>query len=100
MEISFSSEIIEWRGPAPFLFAPIPEQQSIEIKAIAKDISYGWGVIPVQVTIGKTTVTTSLFPKDGVYLLPIKVAVQRAENLLLGDRINASILIDLRDKFR
>lgn len=100
MEISFSSEIIEWRGPAPFLFAPIPQKQSDEIKSIARNVTYGWGVIPVEVTIGKTTLTTSLFPRDGVYLLPIKVAIQRAEDVKLGDRINAKILIDLQGKSR
>lgn len=100
MEISFSSEIIEWRGPAPFLFAPIPRLQSDEIKLIAKKVTYGWGVIPVEVTIGNTTLTTSLFPRDGLYLLPIKVAIQRAENVKLGDRIKAKILIDLQGKSR
>ena len=98
MEISFSSEIIEWRGPAPFLFAPIPQKQSDEIKSIARNVTYGWGVIPVEVTIGKTTLTTSLFPRDGVYLLPIKVAIQMAEDVKLGDRIKAKILIDLPGK--
>jgi len=34
---------------------------------------------PVQVTIGGTEFTTALFPKDGRYLVPVKVAVQRAE---------------------
>ena len=100
MEISFSSEIIEWRGPAPFLFAPIPQKQSDEIKSIARNVTYGWGVIPVEVTIGKTTLTTSLFPRDGVYLLPIKVAIQRAEDVKLGDHIKAKIWIDLQGKSR
>ena len=34
---------------------------------------------PVQVTIGGTEFTTALFPKDGRYLVPVQVAVQRAE---------------------
>ena len=100
MEISFTAEIIEWRGPAPYLFAPIPEQQSREIKDVAKQVTYGWGVIPVSVTIGATTLMTSLFPKDGGYLLPIKVAMQRAEDIGLGDFISAKISIDLPGKFR
>jgi hypothetical protein len=100
MEISFSAEIIEWRGPAPFLFAPIPQKESLEIKSVSKEASYGWGVIPVTVTIGATSLTTSLFPRDGIYLLPIKVAMQRAESIGLGDRITAKILIDLQGRFR
>lgn len=100
MEISFTAEIIEWRGPAPYLFAPIPQRQSNQIKEIAKQVSYGWGVIPVSVRIGETVLTTSLFPKDGLYYLPIKVAMQRAEVVGLGDRVTAKISIDLPGKSR
>jgi hypothetical protein len=100
MEISFKSEIIEWRGPAPYLFAPIPLKESMQIKDVAKEVTYGWGVIPVEVQIGATKMNTSLFPKDGAYLLPIKVAMQRAEDLKLGDAISAKILIDLQGRYR
>ncbi|MEN9412909.1 MAG: hypothetical protein RIQ92_1346 [Actinomycetota bacterium] len=100
MEISFTSEVIEWRGPAPFLFAPIPPKRSVEIKEISNQVSYGWGVIPVEATIGMTTLTTSLFPKDGIYLLPIKVAMQRAEGIEVGSKIRAKISIDLQAKSR
>ena len=76
--------MIEWRGPAPFYYLPIPNDICEEIKAAAKLLSYGWGVIPVTAAIGKTTFTTSLFPKDGIYLLPIKNAVRLPEKLELG----------------
>lgn len=84
MDFKFSAEMIEWRGPAPFYYLPIPNDICEEIKAAAKLLSYGWGVIPVTAAIGKTTFTTSLFPKDGIYLLPIKNAVRLPENLELG----------------
>jgi hypothetical protein len=84
MDFTFSAEMIEWRGPAPFYYLPIPKDICEEIKAAAKLLSYGWGVIPVTATIGKSTFTTSLFPKDGIYLLPIKNAVRLPENLELG----------------
>jgi hypothetical protein len=100
MEILFSAEIIEWRGPAPYLFAPIPPSESERIREISKNVSYGWGVIPVEVTIGKTRVTTSLIPKDGIYLLPVKVVIQRSEGVGLGDLVTAKILIDLQDRYR
>lgn len=38
-------------------------------------------------TVGETAFATSLFPRGGTYLLPIKVAVQRSEAVGLGDRI-------------
>jgi hypothetical protein len=74
-------KIFYWRGPAPFFFVTVPAQQSRDIQAISSLVTYGWGVIPVHVRIGKTEFTTSLFPKDGRYLVPIKKVVQVAEKL-------------------
>jgi Domain of unknown function (DUF1905) len=91
--IEFDAQIISWRGPAPFLFAPIPEHHVGEVSYAARQASYGWGVVPVKAKIGRTAFTTSLFPRDGGYLLPIKLAVQRAELLGLGDNIHVSIMV-------
>ncbi len=94
MIIEFSGKIFHWRGPSPFLFVAVPEKQSLEIKAISKEVTYGWGVIPVHVQIGKTEFKTSLFPKDGLYLVPIKMIVQKAENVGEGD--NVTIRLEIR----
>jgi hypothetical protein len=51
-------------------------------------------VIPVQVQIGKTKWQTSLFPKDDLYLVPIKASVRKAENLEEGD--NVTIRLEVR----
>lgn len=90
-EISFSGAIFEWRGPSPFYFIEIPAAQSAKIKERAAQLTYGWGVIPVTGVIGQTEFTTSLFPKDGIYLLPIKNAVRFGENLEVGQIVQASI---------
>jgi hypothetical protein len=55
------------------------------LESASPTLSYGWGCIPVTARIGGTTWTTSLFPKDERYLVPVKVAVRRAEGLELGD---------------
>jgi hypothetical protein len=91
MNLKFSAEVIYWRGPAPFYFVPVTEAQSAKIKAEAPRLTYGWGVIPVTVKIGKTEFTTSLFPKNGIYLVPIKNAVRFAENLDVDDKIVVEI---------
>lgn len=93
MILEFSGEVIEWRGPAPFLFVPVPPDLSAEIKDISAHITYGWGVIPARVTIGSTEFETSLFPRQGIYLVPVKVVVQRAENIGLGDAVNIHLEI-------
>ena len=87
MDIEFTGKIFFWRGPAPFFFVTVPAKQSRDIKAISGLVTYGWGVIPVHVRIGKTEFKTSLFPKDGRYLVPIKASVRKAENLEEGDKV-------------
>ena len=94
--IAFEGRIIEWRGPAPFRFVSIPDEHVGEIRWAARGASYGWGVIPVQAQIGETAFTTSLFPKDGSCLLPVKVAVQRAAGVGLGDKVHVNIRIHSR----
>jgi hypothetical protein len=87
MNFEFNGEIWFWRGPAPWFFVTVPEQESHDLKAISGLVTYGWGVIPVHVRIGKTEWKTSLFPKDGRYLVPIKTSVREAENLEEGDKV-------------
>ncbi len=87
MVLEFSNEAIYWRGPAPFIFVPVPADLSYEIKAISANVTYGWGVIPVTVRIGGSEFTTSLFPKDGIYLVPVKAAIQKAEGVDVGQAV-------------
>jgi len=93
MTLEFSGTIIQWRGPAPFYFVAIPPEESDDIKAIANSVTYGWGVIPVKVQIGNTEWTTSLFPKNGLYLVPIKNVVRKAEKLDEGDMVDVHLEI-------
>jgi len=90
---AFAAQIIEWRGPAPFLFASIPDDHTGEIRFAARTASYGWGCVPVAAQIGATRFTTALIPRGGVFQLPIKVAVQRAEGIGLGALINPVVTI-------
>lgn len=87
MDFEFSGAIWFWKGPAPWFFVTIPEKQSHDLKAISGLVTYGWGVIPVHVRIGKTEWKTSLFPKDGLYIVPIKASVRSAEDLDEGDHV-------------
>ena len=94
MEMAFSGQAIEWRGPAPHVFVPLPEEESDTIEAMKSMLTYGWGVIPVTAQVGDTEFRTSLFPKDGVFLLPLKVAVRRAEGIDVGDEVEVRMFLD------
>ena len=89
----FHARVIEWRGPSPFFFAPLPPGEAGEIRRIARFVTYGWGVIPVEATINGVTFTTSLFPKDDTYLLPIKAAVRRKAGVTAGDDIDIEMAV-------
>lgn len=91
MRVILTGEVIEWRGPAPFHFVRVPDEQAVLIRDIAEMVSYGWGVIPATVTIGATTITTSLFPKDGGYLVPIKNALRLPEKIELGSVVDVTL---------
>ncbi len=93
MNIEFSGRIIIWKGPAPWFFVTVPAKHSRDIQAISSLVTYGWGVIPVTVRIGRTEFTTSLFPKDGRYLVPIKASVRKAEKLEEGDKVTLRLEI-------
>lgn len=93
MNVEFNGKIIYWRGPSPFYFVAVPEPESLDIKAISGFVTYGWGVIPVNVRIGKTEFTTSLFPKNGRYLVPIKDSVRKAEGLDIDDEVTIQLKV-------
>jgi hypothetical protein len=95
MNIEFTGTIWMWKGPAPWYFVTIPTEESRDIKSISSAVTYGWGVIPVHVSIGKTQWTTSLFPKDDLYLVPIKASVRKAEHLDEGSTVTIRLEIHL-----
>ena len=91
--ILFDGVIFEWRGPAPFLFVAVPEAHIAAIRYAGLSLSYGWGVVPVVAQIGETRFATSLFPRDGGYLVPVKAAVQKAERIGIGDRVEVALKV-------
>jgi len=93
MRLEFSGEIWFWRGPAPWFFVTVPENESRELEATSRLVTYGWGMIPVAARIGDTEWKTSLFPKDNSYIVPIKAAVRRAEKLDVGDTLTIQLIL-------
>jgi hypothetical protein len=76
-----------WRGPAPFYFVTVPVPESKQIKSIERQVTYGWGMIPVIVRVGNTEFATALWPKDGHYIVPIKAEVRQREGIEEGDEV-------------
>ena len=94
MRLRIEGEIWFWRGPAPFHFVTVPPVESEMIHDVASVVTYGWGMIPATVTIGSTTVTTALWPKDGGYIVPIKKVLQAREGVKVDDVVEIVLDID------
>lgn len=93
MRLELTGVVWFWRGPAPFYFVTVPEDVSARIKAASAVVTYGWGMIPAEVTIGATTWTTSLWPKDGGYVVPLKDKVRAAEGIELDDTVTVHLSV-------
>lgn len=94
MGLEFSGEIWQWRGPPPFYFVTVPEEPSSDLQMVSPAVSYGWGMIPVRARIGAIGWGTSLWPKNGGYVVPLKDAVRHAEGLDDGDDVTVRLTVD------
>jgi hypothetical protein len=93
VEWTITAEVVEWRGPAPYFFLPMSDEDSADLKMEAAGLEY-WGQVSVVVVIGKTTFTTAVFPKDGRYLVPLRANIRKAENIDLGMPISATVRLN------
>ena len=95
LDLEFEGEVVHWRGPSPYHFVAIPEDECRDIQAVSTLVTYGWGVIPVRAELGATIWTTSLFPRKGRYLLPVRDQVRIAEEIEVGQTVRVRLVIEL-----
>lgn len=93
MELEFEAVVIEWRGPAPFFYARLPAEAAAAITRVKRLVTYGWGAIPAEAVIGGVSFSTSLFPKDETYLLPLKAAVRKRIGVTVGDVVAVAMQV-------
>jgi len=93
LDLAFTGDVVEWRGPSPFVFVAMPSEPSAAVRAISGMVSYGWGCIPVTVRLGDQVFTTALIPKDGRYLVPLRAAVRRTAGVAEGDSVALRLTI-------
>jgi Domain of unknown function (DUF1905) len=96
MELEFSGLMWFWKGPAPWHFITVPDEECADLEAASAFVTYGWGMIPVTARIGATGWKTSLYPKDGRYIVPVKASVRKAEELEIGDNVRVRLTIGTR----
>lgn len=88
-EYQFKTKLWEYEGQGAWYFVTLPKDTAAEIKQLFGTLRRGWGSIPVEATVGDTVWKTSIFPdkESDSYLLPIKSAVRKAEQLGKGDQV-------------
>jgi hypothetical protein len=92
---SFTADVWEHNGPAAWHFVSLPEAVADEIEATYGHLAAGFGSLRVEVTIGKTRWSTSVFPdrKRGTYVLPLKKQVRVAEQLVAGAAAKVNLVV-------
>ncbi|MFC7483490.1 DUF1905 domain-containing protein [Luedemannella flava] len=99
VKVVFDTELWLWdaRRDESWVFVSLPVDDSEEIREVTAGPRRGFGAVRVRATIGGTTWVTSIFPDSGSgsYVLPVKRAVRRAEELDVGD--TATVTVELVD---
>jgi len=93
MDLEFTGEMWFWKGPAPWHFVTVPDDECGALEATSAAVSYGWGMIPVEAGIGSTRWRTSLFPRSGGYVVPLKDLVRNAEGIDVGDTVTVRLVV-------
>ena len=106
LSFAFAGECWLWtaENQVCWHFVSLPQDKSEEIKFFHDNLHgvihgrrRGWGAVRVQVTVGKTTWETSIFPyaKTNTYILPIKADVRKKEKISVGDLLHISLKINV-----
>lgn len=76
-------------------FVSLPEDVADEIEALHRHQGSPFGTVRVEVTIGSTRWSTSVFPGTtrATYLLPAKEAVRRTEGLGAGSVVHVHLVV-------
>ncbi len=97
--MEFDAELWLWQARSDsWTFVSLPTDLADDVLDLAGPRARGFGSVRVEVTIGRTTWRTSLFPDStaATYVLPVKKAVRVAEGLAAGDTAHVRLrLLDL-----
>ena len=88
----FVATLWRWREGS-WHFVTVPPDVSDEVDAVVGDATGGFGSVRVDVTLGASRWSTSLFPstEQAAYVLPVKKQVRTAERVGEGDRVSVRL---------
>ena len=92
---NFQATLWIYPGKAAWYFITVPPEITTDIDRIFSELKRSWGSLRVEVEVGTSKWTTSIFPdkKSGTYLLPVKKEIRVTENLSVDDTIEVKLKI-------
>lgn len=92
---TFRARLWRWEGAAAWYFLSLPHDVADEVADMVEGRTAGFGSVRVDVVVGRSRWSTSLFPdsRQGTYLLPVKKAVRRAESLHDGADVEVQLTL-------
>ena len=92
LDFSFTTALWKWPG-GNWFFLTLPPDTAADIRAFASDNASALGTVRVVARVGETEWQTSLFPsrEHSGFLLPVKAAVRRAEELEAGAEVAVAL---------
>ena len=100
---TFTAPLWRWSAregtgsPGSWFFVTVPPEVSEDLRELRTAAPRGFGSVPVEVSVGGSRWSTSVFPDAGTrcFVLPVKKAVRVAEDLEEGDDV--TVTLSLRD---
>lgn len=85
-------ELWAYAGPGGWCFLSLPTELTDGLR-VMRGKSRAWGSMRVNVRLGGSAWSTSLFPdtRSGAFLLPIKAEIRRRERVQAGDRVSVTV---------
>jgi Domain of unknown function (DUF1905) len=94
LSFTFTATLWMYQGKGAWHFLTIPKDAADEIRFFNASAK-GFTPLKVTATIGSTTWKTAIFPdsKSGSFVLVVKLAVRKTENLKAGDNVTATVTV-------
>lgn len=92
LELTFDAELWRYEGEGGWYFVTLPVELADEVRDHVPPRA-GFGSVRVTAVVGEFRWQTSLFPdtRSKSYVLPVKAAVRRANDLEAGDRVTVRV---------
>lgn len=78
-------------GTSPYYCVTVSDEESLDLREVSSAVTCGWGDDPGAGVDRRHRVGDVADPKDGLYVVPLKDAVRRAEGLAEGDTVRVRL---------